>query len=210
MPPYFTVQDLSVFDIPAFAERMLALKSIIRPKLEAFGEKMAPILAQQFDLSFFPHVAKHMRRKVNPPDETWVAFGPNPRSYKSSIFFALCVGKGGAQARVVMKDESPTRPELGENFLAHLSFLEKNFQRENALGDYSRCPDGSTPLLLSNDFENKLRAMAEKLKTQKTALFDVGIPLQAGSKNLEGDFLKMAAKLFPFYRCGLEPKVRLA
>ena len=31
---------------------------------------------------FYPHVAKHARRSVNPPKDTWVAFATSKRGYK--------------------------------------------------------------------------------------------------------------------------------
>ena len=73
MSVYFTQSDLDIFKIPGFKERMSAIREKIRPKLEQFGEEVAPALMTQFKAEFFPHTAKHMRRKVNPPDETWVA-----------------------------------------------------------------------------------------------------------------------------------------
>ncbi len=110
MPLKFTQDDLEVFSIPDFAKRMAGLKAKIRPKLEALGEELGPALMTAFKQEFFAHTAKHMRRTVNPPDETWVALGPESRGYKAYVYLAFCIGKAGAQARVVMKDESANRP----------------------------------------------------------------------------------------------------
>jgi len=68
--------DLDIFSIADFAGRMAAMRAKVRPKLEALGEELAPLLMTNFKQEFFAHTAKHMRRKVNPPDETWVALGP--------------------------------------------------------------------------------------------------------------------------------------
>ena len=35
------------------------------------------------------HVAKHARRSVNPPIDTWVAFAPNKRGYKMLPHFQI-------------------------------------------------------------------------------------------------------------------------
>lgn len=62
----FTESDLEVFEIVEFSRRMAALKEKIRPKLVALGEEIAPALKAQFKTPFYPHTAKHMRRKVRP------------------------------------------------------------------------------------------------------------------------------------------------
>ena len=40
-------------------------------------------------MEMFPHVAKHARRTVNPPDDTWVAWSDNKRGYKSQPHFQV-------------------------------------------------------------------------------------------------------------------------
>ncbi|MDI1744347.1 DUF1054 family protein, partial [Staphylococcus aureus] len=39
--------------------------------------------------TFYPHVAKHARRSVNPPKDTWVAFATNKRGYKMLPHFQI-------------------------------------------------------------------------------------------------------------------------
>ena len=38
-------------------------------------------------------MAKHARRTVNPPDDTWVAFGPDRRGYKKHCHFKVAVSR---------------------------------------------------------------------------------------------------------------------
>src|ERR671925_1131439 len=75
----FTREDFEVFGIPTFPERMQGIKERVRPKLVALGEDLRPALKKLVKSDVFPHVAKHARRTVNPPPETWVAFGPSAR-----------------------------------------------------------------------------------------------------------------------------------
>lgn len=89
----FTAKDFQVFDIPGFGERMAAIRSQIRPKLEGLGAALAPELARVTKVDVFPHVAKHARRTVNPPDDTWVAFGPDRRGYKKAQHFKVAVSR---------------------------------------------------------------------------------------------------------------------
>jgi uncharacterized protein YktB (UPF0637 family) len=84
----------------------------VRPKLLRLGAELAPELARKLHLEFFPHVARHARRTVNPPPETWAAFGPSPRGYKRYGYLALCISGAGLHARVVVKSEADRRREM--------------------------------------------------------------------------------------------------
>ena len=77
----FNRADFQVFEVEGFNERMAQLYATVRPKLLRLGDDLAPQLARKLHLEFFPHVAKHARRTVNPPPETWCAFGPSSRMY---------------------------------------------------------------------------------------------------------------------------------
>jgi uncharacterized protein YktB (UPF0637 family) len=89
----FTARDFKIFDLPGFAERMAAIRSTIRPKLETLGLALTPPLARLVETEVFPHVARHARRTVNPPDDTWVAFGPDRRGYKKAPHFKVAVSR---------------------------------------------------------------------------------------------------------------------
>jgi uncharacterized protein YktB (UPF0637 family) len=89
----FTAKDFQIFAIPGFAERMAAIRSQIQPKLDTFGLTLAPPLARVAAAELFPHVARHARRTVNPPDDTWVAFGPDRRGYKKAQHYKVAISR---------------------------------------------------------------------------------------------------------------------
>ena len=89
----FTLKDFQVFDLPGFAERMAAIRSQISPKLEHIGLALTPPIGRAVRTDVFPHVARHARRTVNPPDDTWVAFGPDRRGYKKAPHFKIAVSR---------------------------------------------------------------------------------------------------------------------
>ena len=65
-------------------------------------------MQQGVDLAGRPvyvHVAKHARRTVNPPPETWAAFSHEARGYKKTPHFALAVSRHGVHARLVLNGE---------------------------------------------------------------------------------------------------------
>ena len=78
----FSAADFQVFKVEGFNQRMAQLYASVRPKLLKLGDALAPEMARKLHLEFFPHVAKHARRTVNPPPETWCAFGPSAKGYK--------------------------------------------------------------------------------------------------------------------------------
>lgn len=204
----FTREDLEVFSIPTFAERMAALKAKVRPKLESLGQELGPELMTTFKQEFFAHTAKHMRRTVNPPDETWVAMGPQSRGYKAYIYFAFCIGKNGAQARVVMKDESASRPALGDNLLSNQTYFVRHSADFKGLADYTKRDKEYRPGKISS-IDDFIAENARRLKELKSAVFDVGVEVKPSSPSLAKELLKAFDRLYPFYECGLKKGVRL-
>lgn len=89
----FDRNDFSVFDITGFEDRMHAIRERIRPRLEAIGTALAPAVSEIVDEPVYAHVARHARRTVNPPDDTWVAFGPDKRGYKKDVHFRIAVSR---------------------------------------------------------------------------------------------------------------------
>jgi uncharacterized protein YktB (UPF0637 family) len=87
----FAASDFKVFDIEGFAPRMDAIKARIRPKLEAVGKELLPDVSRIGGNDAFAHVAKHARRTVNPPHDTWVAFAGDKRGYKKHCHFKVAV-----------------------------------------------------------------------------------------------------------------------
>lgn len=85
----FHPEDFDVFHIPGLEPRMEALISRVRPKLEQLGTSLAPVLSVMCGEEMFPHVARHARRTVNPPDDTWVAFANQKRGYKALPHFQI-------------------------------------------------------------------------------------------------------------------------
>lgn len=89
----FKPADFKVFDISGFHERMGSIMVRIRPRLASLGEALVPEASALVDRPLFVHVAKHARRTVNPPDDTWAAFGPDERGYKKDVHFKLAVSR---------------------------------------------------------------------------------------------------------------------
>ena len=60
---------------------------------DARARASPPPSARSLGGETFAHVARHARRTVNPPDDTWVAFGPDARGYKKHCHFKVAVSR---------------------------------------------------------------------------------------------------------------------
>ncbi|MBX5435724.1 MAG: DUF1054 domain-containing protein [Alicyclobacillaceae bacterium] len=104
-----TDADFAVFEVPGLAARMDVLKVRLRPKLEQLGRDLVPYLTDLVGCPMYAHVAKHARRTVNPPDDSWVAFCPDRRGYKKHPHFQIGLWRTHAFAAFGLIYESPAR-----------------------------------------------------------------------------------------------------
>src|SRR3989475_3278158 len=95
--PAFVAGDFKICDVKGFKPRMTEIRSRVRPKLDAFGESLTPSVGRSVGGDVFAHVAQHARRTVNPPDDTWVAFGPDARGYKKHSHFKIAVSRSAVR-----------------------------------------------------------------------------------------------------------------
>lgn len=118
----FDEADFAVFDVEGLENRMEAIISTVRPKLEALGEHFSPTLSIWTKEEMIAHVAKHARRSVNPPDDTWVAFANSKRGYKKLPHFQIGLWKTHLFIWFAVIYESPVKELFGKN-------LEKNYSK---------------------------------------------------------------------------------
>lgn len=123
MKPYWTEQDFDVFNTPGLEERMAALTELIRPKFAELGTEFSSFFSGKTGDEFFPHVAKHMRRTVNPPNDSWVAFAPYKRGYKAVPHFQIGMWESHVFVILAVIYEAPNKTAMAENLL-HSEVLE--------------------------------------------------------------------------------------
>jgi uncharacterized protein YktB (UPF0637 family) len=194
----FAKDDFEVFGIPTFPERMQAIKERVRPKLTALGERLQPALHDLVRSEVYPHFAKHARRTVNPPPETWVAFGPSARGYKKFGYFGLVASRGGLHTRIVVKDEAENRQHMAKLLMDRASALAKVFAKQE-LARYDRWDYEGVPELVKPTAEF-WKGVAETL-AKKTGGLDVGCgwPVDRAVELSEQQMLDAFASLLPLY-----------
>jgi hypothetical protein len=195
----FSRDDFAVFKIEDFSARMNEIYAQLRPRLVRLGAQLAPELGRRLHLEFFPHVAKHARGAVNPPPETWAAFGPSPSGYKRYGYLALCVSGAGLHARAVVKSEADGRVQMADEIVSHAGDLQKSW-RGTKIGRYDDWDFGTLPEEVPADAELLLRLSTSLRK--RTGGIDLGFgwpPTQA-SRLDRAELLDAFRELEPLYR----------
>lgn len=142
----FKPKDFKVFTVDGLDARMEALNNHIRPQLHTLGDYFSQYLETATGEVFYPHVAKHARRSVNPPKDTWVAFATNKRGYKMQPHFQIGLfenqlfvmygvmheAKDKAQQVTVFENQFETLKNLPNDFSISLDHMsqEKTYIHE--------------------------------------------------------------------------------
>jgi len=181
----FKQEDFQVFSISGLEDRMTAIQEQIRPKLDYLGDHFAPTLSALTGTEMFYHVAKHARRSVNPPDDTWVAFANNKRGYKKHPHFQIGLWETHVFVWFAMIYEAPNKVDFGKK-------VEENADKIRSLipghfvwsGDHTK-PDASPFSSMSQD---EFIALSERVQNVKKAELLCGLHLDRDTAvKLNGD-----------------------
>ncbi len=171
----FNEEDFHVFNIEGLENRMEAIKIRIRPKLEQLGEHFAPTLSTQTGDEMFFHVAKHARRKVNPPKDTWVAFANNKRGYKMLPHFQIGLFESHLFIWFAIIYESPIKGEFANKLLEQSSSIASKIPPHfKWSGDHMQ-PEATDHRSLSKD---DLISLFSRLRDIKKAELLCGIHIE--------------------------------
>ncbi len=121
----FTQEDFEVFLIPGLEPRMEALIERVRPKLTQFGQAVEPILSSLTEKEMAAHVAKHARRTVHPPDDTWVAWANSKKGYKAHPHFQLGLFATHVFVQFAIIYESTQKAVIARNLRQHAAKIEQ-------------------------------------------------------------------------------------
>lgn len=171
----FTTQDFDALTVPGLDSRMEAIISHIRPKLETLGAEMAPYLSALCGEEMFPHVAKHARRTVNPPNDTWVAWAASKRGYKALPHFQVGMFSTHLFIIFAVIYESPNKAVFANYLDKHAAQIKKTIPDGFYWSLDHMSPDG-TPHREAD--AKQLKAWAEKLKTIKKSEALCGLRLE--------------------------------
>ncbi|MBV7503887.1 DUF1054 domain-containing protein [Bacillus sp. sid0103] len=199
----FTNEDFDVFLIDGLEARMEALKETIRPKLEELGRYFAPYLSSLTEDEMFVHVAKHARRTINPPKDTWVAFSNNPRGYKMLPHFQIGMWNTHLFIWFAVIYEAPQKDTIAARFSKKITKIYKDTPK-----DYVWSVDHTKPETIEHNQLSKedLRTLFDRLQNVKKAELLCGFTIdrekviQLGSDSLIQQIEDVFQKTATLYR----------
>ncbi|MCI0410921.1 MAG: DUF1054 domain-containing protein [Acidobacteria bacterium] len=202
----FSDKDFRVFTIPDFAGRMAAIRAQIQPKLFALAGELAPHLRSIAGGEAFPHVAKHMRRTVNPPEDTWVAFGPEKRGYKRNQHFKIAISRHCVRFLFEIGPEYADKGKWTRAWQREIARLAPKLKKASGLGWYKNEHDEEPAALLEHLSPAEISRLALELTRRKDGQLVLGRRLdQAEILRLKPDAFTQAAlatfrDLAPLYK----------
>ncbi|ATP39207.1 hypothetical protein CSE16_03700 [Solibacillus sp. R5-41] len=188
------LDDFQVFEINGLDERMEALTSMIRPKFFTLGEFFSSYFSTITGEEFFAHVAKHARRTVNPPKDSWVAFAPYKRGYKALPHFQI--GLWGTHVFIIVAIiyEAPHKQEMATRLLNQIEIFDQLSDDFIVSGDHMS-PDAISLETARNKILNQLLV---RLRDVKKGEFLIGRHILAeDAANLSSEqFMQLAEQTF--------------
>ncbi|MDG0812284.1 YktB family protein [Cohnella rhizosphaerae] len=199
----FADSDFDALAVPGLEGRMAAIVRQVRPKLEGLGAALAPYLAELCAEPMYPHVAKHARRSVNPPNDTWVAWSRHPRGYKAHPHFQIGLWSTHLFIQFAIIYESGNKTVFADRAAHELDSIRAAIPASFVWSKDHTLPDGTPHADLSDE---SLTEWLARLKTVKAAEITCGLHIARGDERLhDPDLLLQAAeeafrRLLPLYK----------
>jgi uncharacterized protein YktB (UPF0637 family) len=170
----FTLNDFKVFDLDRFSERMAAIAIRIRPKLASIGKELEPKVSALVDVPLYLHVAKHARRTVNPPDDTWAALGANPRGYKKDVHFKIAISRRCVRFLFEAGPEYYAKPDWAHGWRRELKHVSGPLRTNQSLGWFKNEHDEAPAAPVSALTPSDLNKIGDDLTRRKDGQFVLG------------------------------------
>jgi uncharacterized protein YktB (UPF0637 family) len=202
----FGAADFKVFDVEGFRPRMGEIRTRIRPKLETLGRSLAPALARSLGGDTFAHVAKHARRTVNPPSDTWVAFGPDKRGYKKHCHFKVAVSRRCVRFLFEIGPEHADKKRWAAAWTKNAGKLAPVLRRMKGLAWFENEHDETPAVALGDMTPDALVAMADEIVRRRDGQLVLGrmVSAEEAARWTEAQYRTAALETFralvPLYR----------
>ena len=211
MNPYWTEQDFEVFETPGLEARMEALSTYVRPKFEALGQDFSAYFSGETGDEFFPHVAKHMRRTVNPPNDSWVAFAPYKRGYKAVPHFQIGLWESHVFVILAVIYEAPGKLQMANQLISTgaLADLPEEFV---VSGDHMK-PEADAIASLGEEGIEKLLTRLRDVKKGELVIGRQLARADAAARDKDGFYAfaeETFRELLPIYRKLLQANEKTA
>ncbi|MDQ0900048.1 YktB family protein [Paenibacillus sp. V4I7] len=129
----FAQHDFDTFAIEGLDGRMEAIRERIQPKFKALGDSLAQDLSVLSGTEMFLHIAKHLRRKVNPPVDTWLAICPNKRGYKQVPHFQVGLFDDRVFIWLALIYELPNKSNIATTYMKEIDRMQEEIPSDFVL-----------------------------------------------------------------------------
>jgi uncharacterized protein YktB (UPF0637 family) len=198
----FTKTDFDTFSIDGLDARMAAIRERIQPKFKTLGDSLSSELSVLSGIEMHLHIAKHARRKVNPPVDTWLAICHTKRGYKQVPHFQIGLFDDRIFIWLALIYELPNKQAIADAYLKNLAVIRKALPDSFRLSfDHMKKETLPVSQLDKQGWTDSL----EKFRNVKKAELLVGLNLDFNDPIVsEGDKLERLAKetfetLLPLY-----------
>ena len=194
----FGTTDFKVFDVDGFQPRMAGIRQRLRPKLEVMGQRLLPDVSRAAHSEAFPHVAKHARRTVNPPDDTWVAFAGDRRGYKKHPHFKVAVSRNAVRFLFEIGPEHADKKRWAAAWKKNAPKLGPVLRRMRGLAWFKDEHDEEPAALLGDLDQEQLIALGDELLRTRDGQFVIGRVVSASeaSRWTEAQYRTAALETF--------------
>jgi uncharacterized protein YktB (UPF0637 family) len=202
----FNSADFKVFDVKGFRPRMEEIRGRLRPKLEAIGHSLLPAVSRATGGPAFTHVARHARRTVNPPDDTWVALGPDARGYKKHGHFKVAVSRHCVRFLFEIGPEHAEKRRWAGAWRRSAGKLGPVLRRGRGLAWFKNEHDEEPASPLGDLTPERLAELAEELTRTRDGQLVLGraVPAEEAARWTEAQYRSAALETFrmlaPLYR----------
>lgn len=202
----FTPDDFNVFQIEGLHERMKAIQERIQPKFKTIGESLRHDLSILLGQELYLHIAKHARRTVNPPKDTWLAICDNKRGYKKHPHFQLGLFDDRIFIWFALIYELPNKAAIANAYINEMESLFANVPENYVIAQDHMKKDADKISELSFD---DLRAKLERFRTVKKAEWLIGKHIDCDDSIVQdGEMLynvtfETFKQLLPFYHVAM-------
>jgi uncharacterized protein YktB (UPF0637 family) len=204
--PAFVAGDFKIFDVLGFKPRMTEIRARLRPKLDALGESLSSSVGRSVGGEVFAHVAKHARRTVNAPDDTWVAFGPDARGYKKHSHFKIAVSRRCVRFLFEIGPEHADKRRWAATWKKNAPKIGPVLGRVKHLAWFKNEHDEEPASPLSDFTLEKLGELADELTCTRDGQLVIGraVPAEEAARWTEAQYRSAALETFrtlaPLYR----------
>ncbi|MBU9711270.1 YktB family protein [Evansella tamaricis] len=167
----FHEEDFNVFSIDGLEKRMQGIQEKIQPKFKEIGDALAQDLSMSIGNEMYLHIAKHARRSVNPPKDTWLAIVDNKRGYKKHPHFQVGLFDDHVFVWLAFIYELPNKDTIAQKFINNLDMIKKMIPGDFVISqDHMKKHADPLDSMDKEDF----RKILERFRDVKKAEFLVG------------------------------------